>query len=166
MIWRNMLTDNAISDPLYKEIDSLMSAIGLRTVEAVSSVHQGSRSMRVVVYKEEGEVDTDDLAAAYNLIYPRYSIIYADRDLQLEVSSPGLQRNFKDTMEFSVFSGRLVRVYSISDSSYITGVIEEADSSSVTLSDYTIEDRNEKGERITLAFSNIAKAKLEYRWEA
>ena len=161
-----MLTESALSDPLYKEIDSLMSAIGLRTVEAVSSVHQGTRSMRVVVYKEGEEIKTDDLAAAYNLIYPRYSIIYSDRDLQLEVSSPGLQRNFKDTLEFSVFRGRDVRVYSISDSSYITGRIEDSDKSSVTLSDYIVEDRNEKGERITLSFSNIAKAKLEYRWEA
>lgn len=161
-----MLTDNALTDPLYGEIDGLMSAIGLRTVEAVSSVHQGMRSMRVVVYKEDGEVNTDDLAAAYNLIYPRYSIIYSDRDLQLEVSSPGLQRNFKDYMEFSVFTGKSVRVYSVPESSYITGEIESADSSSVTLSDYLVEDRNEKGDRITIPFSDIAKAKLEYRWEA
>ena len=161
-----MLTDNALSDPLFGEIDSLMSAIGLKTVEVVSSVHQGQRSMRVVVYKEESEVNTDDLAAAYNLIYPRYSIIYSDRDLQLEVSSPGLQRNFKDYMEFSVFRGKTVRAYSVSNSCYVTGRIEKTDDTSVTLSSYTIEDKNEKGESITLSFSDIAKAKLEYRWEA
>ena len=161
-----MLTDNALTDPLYGEIDGLMSAIGLRTVEAVSSVHQGMRSMRVVVYKEDGEVNTDDLAAAYNLIYPRYSIIYSDRDLQLEVSSPGLQRTFKDVMEFSVFRGKLVRAYSISRSCYITGRIEEAGDDSVTLSGCTAEDTGERVERIVLPYSDIAKAKLEYRWEA
>ena len=31
---------------------------------------------------------------------------------------------------------------------------------------YLVEDRNEKGDRITIPFSDIAKAKLEYRWEA
>ena len=95
-----------------------------------------------------------------------YSVIYADRDIQLEVSSPGLQRNFKDYMEFSVFTGKSVRVYSVPESSYITGKIESADSSSVTLSEYLVEDMNEKGDRITIPFSDIAKAKLEYRWEA
>ncbi len=161
-----MLSDDGKNLELYKEIDSLVSALGLRTVEAADSVHQGSHSMRVVVYKEDGEVTTDDLAAVYNIIYPRYSVIFSDRDLQLEVSSPGLQRTFKDVMEFSVFRGKLVRAYSISRSCYITGRIEEAGDDSVTLSGCTAEDTGERVERIVLPYSDIAKAKLEYRWEA
>lgn len=166
VIWRNMLTDTARDSAFYREIDELMSAIGLRTVEASVSDMQGTRSIRVVVCKEGQEVDTDDLARAYNLIYPRYSVIYADRDIQLEVSSPGLQRNLKDVMEFSVFTGKDVRCYSVSDSCYIVGRIASCDGSSVTLSGYHKEDKDEDGESITLPFSDIAKAKLEYRWEA
>ena len=93
-------------------------------------------------------------------------MIYADRDIQLEVSSPGLQRNLKDVMEFSVFTGKDVRCYSVSDSCYIVGRIASCDGSSVTLSGYHKEDKDEDGESITLPFSDIAKAKLEYRWEA
>ncbi len=160
-----MLADNA-KDQLYTEISSLMDAIGLKTVEAVSSDYQGTRNMRVILCKEGEEISTDDLATAYNLIYPRYSVIYKDRDLQLEVSSPGLQRNFRDVREFSVFHGKCVRCYSVSRSCYVTGVISSTDESSVTLCDYVIEDKDEKGDEITLSFSDIAKAKLEYRWEA
>ena len=160
-----MLTDNALTDPLYGEIDGLMSAIGLRTVEAVSSVHQGMRSMRVVVYKEDGEVNTDDLAAAYNLIYPRYSIIYSDRDLQLEVSSPGLQRNFKDVYEFTLFKGKLVKVYSSTYSSNIEGIISDADDNGVTLTSALVQDTGESFETLSLSYDEIQKAKLTYRWE-
>ena len=166
MKWRNMLTEDAKNSKLFSDVDELVKAHALRTVEAVDSVHQGTHHMRVVVYKEDGEVNTDDLAAVYNIIYPRYSVIFGDRDLELEVSSPGLQRTLKDVIEFSIFKGKLVRVYSTSLSSYIVGKIESADDSSVTLSDCQIENSGEKRDSMTLEYSDAAKAKLEYRWEA
>ncbi len=161
-----MLTNTVKESRLYQEIEQLMSAIGLRTVEASAADIQGSKMLKVVVYKEGSEVNTDDLATAYNIIYPRYSVIFSDRDLQLEVSSPGLQRTLKDVIEFSVFRGKGVRCYSVPDSCYIIGTIESCDDESVTLSDYSKEGKDESGKAITLLFSDIAKAKLEYRWEA
>ena len=161
-----MLTEDAKESRLFKEVDELLTGLSLKTVEAVDSVNQGTHHMRVVVYKEGDEVNTDDLAAVYNIIYPRYSVIFGDRNLELEVSSPGLQRSFKDVIEFSIFKGKLVRAYSVSFSSYITGKIESADDSSVTLSECQIEDSGEKRDVMTLLYSDIAKAKLEYRWEA
>ena len=160
-----MLTENAASDALYTEVKSLAGALGLKLVEVTSARTQGVRNMRVILYREDEEINTDDLARAYNLIYPRYSVIYNDRDLQLEVSSPGLQRNLKDVSEFSIFTGRDVRVYSLSRSSYVVGCIEKADQASVTLSDCLVEDSGEEAPELTLAFSDIQKAKLEYRWE-
>ena len=161
-----MLTNTVKESRLYQEIEQLMSAIGLRTVDASAADIQGSKMLKVVVYKEGSEVNTDDLATAYNIIYPRYSVIFSDRDLQLEVSSPGLQRTLKDVIEFSVFRGKGVRCYSVPDSCYIIGTIESCDDESVTLSDYSKEGKDESGKAITLLFSDIAKAKLEYRWEA
>lgn len=161
-----MLTNTVKESRLYQEIEQLMSAIGLKTVEASAADIQGSKMLKVVVYKEGSEVNTDDLATAYNIIYPRYSVIFSDRDLQLEVSSPGLQRTLKDVIEFSVFRGKGVRCYSVPDSCYIIGTIESCDDESVTLSDYSKEGKDESGKAITLLFSDIAKAKLEYRWEA
>lgn len=161
-----MLTNTVKESRLYQEIEQLMSAIGLKTVEASAADIQGSKMLKVVVYKEGSEVNTDDLATAYNIIYPRYSVIFSDRDLQLEVSSPGLQRTLKDVIEFSVFRGKGVRCYSVPDSCYIIGTIASCDDESVTLSDYSKEGKDESGKAITLLFSDIAKAKLEYRWEA
>ncbi|MBO8436710.1 MAG: ribosome assembly cofactor RimP [Spirochaetes bacterium] len=161
-----MLTSDAAESTLYSQISSLLDGLGLKTVEAQDTVHQGTHSMRVVVYRNDREVNTDDLSQAYNIIYPRYSVIFSDRDLELEVSSPGLQRSFKDTVEFSIFTGKLVRVYVNSFSSYVTGTIASSDESSVTLTGCNIEDKGEERESLTVPFSDIAKAKLEYRWEA
>ena len=94
-----------------------------------------------------------------------YQVLSQDRDLNLEVSSPGIQRTFKDICEFEVFKGKTVRVYSTLYSSYVVGKIEDSDKDGVTLSSYLIEDKKESGEIIRLNYDTISKAKLECIWE-
>lgn len=149
---------------LFKEIESLVAALSLRPVEVVKTTGKEGVTMRVLLYRSGSDITLDDLEAAYNIIYPRYSVL-EKRDLTLEVSSPGLGRTFKDYHEFSVFAAKRVRLYSTAFSSYISGVIESADDTSVTLTHYLIEDKKEEGDRITVLYDTIAKAKLDYLWE-
>ena len=160
-----MLTKDVQSNSLYQDIESLMSSIGLDVVEVSSQEVKGSTVLRIYLSKKNQDITTDDLESAYNIIFPRYNVIYSNRDLSLEVTSPGLQRNLKDWNEFSLFEGRDVRVYSTKYSSYVVGRIEKVDGDQLFLGDYLIEDKGEKGESITLEYKDIAKAKLEYRWE-
>lgn len=160
-----MLTSDSKEKKLFQDVASLIDSLGLKTVEVSSVDQKNSAAMRVILYKEGEEISTEDLEKAYNIIYPRYEVLTGDRDLTLEVSSPGMQRNFKDVLEFDVFKGKVVRAYSVSNSCYVSGKILSSDEKSVTLGDYLIEDKKEKGESITLDYSDIAKAKLECRWE-
>ncbi len=160
-----MLTNDISSKQLFRDIKALVATTGLEAVEVSSNELHGAVQMKVVLYCFDHEINTEDLEVAYNIIYPRYSVLLCDRDLALEVTSPGLQRNFKDFYEFSVFKGKDVRLYSTEYSCYIIGKIKESGEDYVILSDYLIEDKNEKGEELKVSFSNIAKAKLEYRWE-
>ncbi len=149
---------------LFKEIESLVEPLSLRPVEVAKTTGKEGVTMRVLLYRSDGDITLDDLEAAYNIIYPRYSVL-EKRDLTLEVSSPGLGRTFKDYHEFAVFVKKRVRLYSVSFSSYISGVIESADECAVTLTQYVIEDRKEEGDAITVPYDTIAKAKLDYLWE-
>lgn len=160
-----MLTKDAKDKELYKEISSLIAPMGFRLVEASKTEYSGTASLRVLIKKDGQEITTDDLESVYNIIYPRYQISLS-RDLELEVSSPGIQRVFKDVLEFGIFTGSVVRVYSVKNSSYIIGRIKDADFEHVVLSDYLIEDRMEKGDCIDIPVADISKAKLEYDWEA
>ena len=108
---------------------------------------------------------SEDLEAIYNVVYPRYSVLWT-RDLELEVSSPGINRNIKDIGEFKIFLGKTVRVYVQSKSSYVVGKIEKADDDYLYLSSYLIEDTKEEGEEISIEYSDISKAKLDYVTEA
>lgn len=160
-----MLTKDTQSSSLYSDIQSLMSSIGLDVVEVSSQDMRGSSTLRVFLSKNDSDITTEDLEKAYNIIFPRYSVIYSNRDLTLEVTSPGLQRNIKDWHEFELFKGKDVRVYSTKYSSYVIGTIDSVDGDKLILGNYLIEDKNEKGDIITLEYNEIAKAKLEYRWE-
>lgn len=160
-----MLNRGQENNELFLEIKNLLSLYGLDVVEATRFDQKGKTNLLVVLYKKEGEINTDDLERAYNIIYPRYEVLMGDRDLSLEVSSPGLQRNFKDYYEFKVFKDKNVRLYSTLYSSYITGVISSSDDNSVTLTNYLIEDKKESGDEIILNFDTIAKAKLDCKWE-
>lgn len=160
-----MLTRDAKDKELYKDVSSLIAPMGYNLVEVARTDHAGGVTLRVVVKKDGGDVTTDDLEKIYNVVYPRYQVSLS-RDLELEVSSPGLQRTFKDVLEFGIFTGSAVRIYSVERSSYIIGVIDHADMESVVLSDYLVEDGMERGGSIVIPVADISKAKLEYDWEA
>jgi len=163
--WRNMLTKDGSESKLYKDIQQLMDSLSLDVVEVNTHDEKNETIMQLFLNKRGGEITTEDLEKAYNIVYPRYSVIFQNRDLTLEVTSPGLQRSLKDWHEFEIFKGKDVRVYSTKYSTYIVGKIESCNSDTLEISDYMIEDKKEKGDRIILDCDEIAKAKLEYRWE-
>ena len=150
---------------LFLDLASLIEPMGYKLVEASRSEHKGTVSLRMLCYKGGDGITTEDLEAIYNVVYPRYSVLWT-RDLELEVSSPGINRNIKDIGEFKIFLGKTVRVYAQSKSSYVVGKIEKADDDNLYLSSYLIEDTKEEGEEISIEYSDISKAKLDYVTEA
>ena len=160
-----MLTTDAFSSMLFLDLASLIEPMGYKLVEASRSEHKGTVSLRMLCYKGGDGITTEDLEAIYNVVYPRYSVLWT-RDLELEVSSPGINRNIKDIGEFKIFLGKTVRVYVQSKSSYVVGKIEKADDDNLYLSSYLIEDTKEEGEEISIEYSDISKAKLDYVTEA
>lgn len=160
-----MLSSGIEKTDLFLDVSLLMSSLSLLPVEVNKIENKNSVSLIVILYKKESEINTEDLESAYNILYPRYSILFGQRDLVLEVSSPGLQRNIKDYYEFKVFTGRRIRLYSTQYSSYVSGIIYKSDGNILTLKDYLIEDQKINGEEIEIDFSTISKAKLDYKWE-
>lgn len=160
-----MLKSGSEKEKLFLDVSALVASIGLKTVEVSEMIQNGERKITAILYNPNKEIDTDELASAYRIIFPRFSQLSENRDLSLEISSPGMQRVIKDTLEFNVFLNKDVRIYCNSRSSYIIGKIKNSDDKSVTLSNYIIENSKENGDEITLLFSDINKAKLEVKWE-
>jgi len=160
-----MLRNEIEKNEMFIQMSELVSPLGFKVVDAVRNESAAGVQLHLTVYCEDHEINTDDLAAVYNVVYPRYQVLLSVRDLTLEVSSPGLQRNFKDVYEFTLFKGKLVKVYSLRFSSHVEGVIRQAGDDSVELADACVMDTNEKFGSLVLPFEDIQKAKLTYRWE-
>lgn len=131
-----------------------------KAVKSLTDVH-----LTITIAKNPGEVTIDDCEAFHRAVLPVLELEYGREALSMEVTTPGIQRIFKDTYEFEVFTGKFCRVYSSIHSSWIEGTISSYENNKVTLNDYLVVDSNEKGESITLELGQISKAKLEYKWE-
>ena len=74
----------------------------------------------------------------------------------MELTSPGIEHNIKNAVEFTVFTGRDVRVWDKTVTDWVSGKIISADDKSVNL-------ETESGEKLNISYENIAKAKFNYK---
>ena len=73
----------------------------------------------------------------------------------MELTSPGIEHNIKNAAEFTVFTGRAIRVWDKTVTDWVEGKIKAADDKSVTL-------EGADGKTFTVSYENIAKAKFNY----
>ena len=144
-----MSTDNGSSPA--ELLFPVLEAMGYRVVEITSRPVKGTLHVHIVIYKDDG-VGVDDCAAVHRTALSRIEVLYGERDVHLEVSSPGIDRRLKSTREYSVFVGKGVTVY-LRDGTQLGGVIRSAGSDSVTLLS--------NGREVTLFFNEIQKTKLD-----
>jgi ribosome maturation factor RimP len=145
-------TTNALRD----QIEEIVQGVGFRIVEFHSSVVKGRTHVSLVIYRPEG-VSIDDVATVHKTVRPRIELLLDDRDVDMQVASPGIDRTFKDTTEFAVFAGRGVRILSRDLDDWIGGVIG-------TVTDREVEIETPGGVR-RIAFSDVQKAKLDHTQE-
>jgi ribosome maturation factor RimP len=140
-------------DPVAEALEPIARGLKLSLVESSVSRHRGSTQIRLVVYKE-GDVSLDDCSAFHRAALPRLELLFAGRDLSVEVSSPGIDRLIKDGGEFRHYRGRYIRCYRRDLSDWFSGLLVSSDEKGIVL---------EKDGEHSLAYGIIAKARLEDR---
>jgi ribosome maturation factor RimP len=141
---------------LKTDIEALVLELGFQIVEFHSATVHGRLHLEVVIYRPEG-VSIDDCAAVHKIILPRAELILDDRDVAVQLASPGIDRTLKENREFAVFTGRGVQVLLRGAHDWIGGVIESASDRDVTL--------RSGQQRQSIAFADIQKARLDYSQE-
>ena len=137
---------------LINSIEPVIEGLGFSLVEFTSHRNRSNLTVNTVIYKESG-VNLADCSTVYKTILPRIEVLEDSRDVNLEVSSPGISRNIKTVDEFDIFLGRKVRILKRDDSEWIHGSIESVDDNSVKL--------NNGKQTVSVSFPDINKAKLE-----
>lgn len=161
----DMLETGLTESPLYIEYAPMLEHLGLQIVEINQFNRKDGVHVLLTILAKEVDTTVDHCADVYRLLFPRLQLAMGEADLHLEVSTPGLERNFRDQAEFALFEGRRVRIYDTGRSTWVSGIIGQTDDEGVMLSEVFIEGQPEKVEEINMKYSAIQKAKLDYRWE-
>ncbi len=108
--------------------------------------------VKVVIYHYSG-VGVDDCETVYKTIMPKIELTEETEEINLEVTSPGITRNIKNAVEFSIFLDREVKVL-LEDEDWIEGTIIGAHPEKLSL---RVEDSIRE-----IPIADIRKAKLTF----
>lgn len=144
----------------YSDCAPLVEALGYVLVELkIVPSKTLTKICAVIASKNADEnIGVNDCAKVHRVLLPRLEALLGTEDTSMELTSPGIEHNIKNAAEFTVFTGRNVRVWDKEKTDWIGGKIVSADEKQVTL-------ETEGGTNITVSYENIAKAKFIYTKE-
>lgn len=142
----------------YKECEPLVEGLGYKLVDLKIIPAKNTTKISAVVspINPQDNMGVNDCAKVHRILLPRLEALLGTDETTMELTSPGIEHNIKNAAEFSVFTGREVRVWDKIKTDWISGKIDSSDEKSVTL-------ELENGEKITILYENIAKAKFIYK---
>ena len=115
---------------LYSIINPICEGFNAKLVQLGSSTVKTVLHVRIVLYRKGG-INIDSCTEISRAVMPRIEVWANERDVNLEVSSPGVGRTLKDAYEFQIFKGEKVHI--LIDSQWSEGIIVEADNTTVTI---------------------------------
>ena len=141
----------------YKDCAPLVEGMGFVLVDLkVVPSKQTTKISAVIASKDpSANIGVNDCAKVHRVLLPRLEALLGTEDTMMELTSPGIEHNIKNAAEFTVFTGREVRVWDKTVTDWVGGKIISADDKSVTM-------ETEDGEKLTVSYENIAKAKFIY----
>ena len=134
-----------------EDLEPVLDAMGFTLVDLKMKSMHGTLQIHLVVHKGEG-ISLDDCADIYKTLYPRLELSLDCEDIQLEVSSPGIGRVFKDKREYGIFKNMPVALLMDNESEWRKGFIKEVREENIEF--------EEGKELYTVSFDTIRKAKL------
>jgi ribosome maturation factor RimP len=143
---------------LREPLEAMLRSMGLELIEFAVFRRKGGKGapgtaqVRLVVYSRDG-VGLDECSRAHRALLPRLQLAFPEKDLYVEVSSPGIERLIRDGVEAAHYKGRGLRCYRADIADWQAGILESVDETGMTL-------RGAEG-TICLNYEIIAKAKLD-----
>jgi ribosome maturation factor RimP len=147
---------------LLNEFERLMEPLGIHIVQLSVYRGKGGLNIRVVIYREGG-VTLDDCERATRMFNDTLTILEPidENNYTLQVSSPGIDRVFKDEKEYDIFIARHVKIivdesYHYGEGGVIRGVLKGLVGDNVLLSPHQEPERE-----LRIPIGSIKKTQLD-----
>ena len=129
----------------YSDCAPLVEGLGYKLVDLkIIPAKNVTKISAIITGKDPAQnIGVNDCAKVHRALLTRLEALLGTEETTMELTSPGIEHNLKNAAEFSVFTGREVRVWD-----------KAADDKKVVL--------ESEGSQKEIAFENIAKAKFTY----
>jgi ribosome maturation factor RimP len=135
----------------YNECEPLVTGLGYALVELNVFKRKGNWQVKAVITGKNG-IGVNDCAKVHRALLTRLEVVFDSRDVYVEVASPGLDRIIKNAAEFSLFTGKTVKLWNTDITDWMQGTIVSSDDTAVLI--------DIGSENVSVPYSKIAKAKL------
>ena len=144
---------------IYEALEPVIRGLGMALIEL--SVFRGKGrgagnvQVRLVVLgsaRNGSSTGIDDCSRVHRAVMPRLELAFPEKDIYLEVSSPGIDRLIKDADEFVHYIGREIKCYRSDISDWSKGVLFAVEADRIILSGEEVD--------LSLPFEKITKARL------
>lgn len=147
------------SYPYYSQCEEIVCKLGYHLVELrISKSGRTTKILAVITGADPCvSIGVNDCSKVHRLLLEKLEELLRTDDTYMELTSPGMERNIKNGAEFSLFTGREVRVWDKNISDWVGGKVCSSDSKSVTL-----EIAQDDGSSVqkSVDYADIAKAKF------
>ena len=145
----------------YEDCAPLVEGLGFVLVDLkIIPTKTVTKITAVIASKDPAQnIGVNDCAKVHRALLTRLEALLGTEETTMELTSPGIEHNIKNAAEFTLFTGREIRIWEKTVNDWVHGKIYSADEKSVTL-------EKTDGTRATYLYENIAKAKFIYNLEA
>ncbi|MGP1594843.1 MAG: ribosome maturation factor RimP [Treponema sp.] len=137
--------------PYFTDYEPLVTGLGYTLVELQVVLHRSSRLIKAVIHSENG-IAVDDCSKVHRVLLSRAEVLFNSQDIEMEVSSPGLNRMIKNAFEFHAFIGENIKILESSSADWVEGTLVSADSTHISVEIL--------GVQRDILYADIKKAKL------
>jgi len=145
----------------YEDCAPLVEGLGFVLVDLkIIPTKTVTKISAIIASKDPAQnIGVNDCAKVHRALLTRLEALLGTEETTMELTSPGIEHNIKNAAEFTIFTGRDIRIWDKTVNDWVHGKIYSADEKSVTL-------EQTDGTRATYLYENIAKAKFIYNLEA
>lgn len=111
-----------VDEELFNELNPIIEGMGFTIVELNSLYAKGTLKLTLVLYRPEG-FSIDDCVVVHKTVGSRLEMMKPDRDVYVEIFSPGIGRILKTVEELVIFKGSLVSLLLWNTQTWIEGEI-------------------------------------------
>ena len=119
----------------YEDCAPLVEGLGFVLVDLkIIPTKTVTKISAVIASKDPAQnIGVNDCAKVHRALLTRLEALLGTEETTMELTSPGIEHNIKNAAEFTIFTGREIRIWDKTVNDWVHGKIYSADEKSVTL---------------------------------